>query len=153
MKHLEFRIRFFLITILCLFSILFVWWLPYFSQYLSQFFGNDLTYTVYTLGAIVGLPILSIFALGLIFPKSISQDRIFHESTACLLKIIHIILGATCFLLCILGIILFALREALFSFVFIGVGFIGMLVSLMLRVLSLYVRKAAILKEEADATL
>ena len=96
---------------------------------------------------------LLFFAVGLAFPKYIANDQIFSKITADLLKIIHIILGATCFLLCILGIILFAFREALFSFVFIGVGFIGMLVSLMLRVLSLYVRKAAILKEEADATL
>ncbi len=53
----------------------------------------------------------------------------------------------------VFGIILFCFKEALFSFVFIGIGFIGMLVSLMLRVLSLYVKKASILKEEADATL
>ena len=153
MKHLEFRIRFFLITILCLFSILFVWWLPYFSQYLSRFFGSDLRCAVYVLGAIVGLPILSIFALGLIFPKSISQDRIFHESTASLLKIIYIILGATCFVVAIIGLLLLYCKEPLFSFVFMGLGFIGLLVALMLRVLSHYVRRASVLKEEADATL
>ena len=105
------------------------------------------------LGAFIAIPTIAIFTVGLAFPKYIANDQIFSKITADLLKIIHIILGATCFLLCILGIILFAFREALFSFVFIGVGFIGMLVSLMLRVLSLYVRKAAILKEEADATL
>ena len=153
MKHLEFRIRFFLIVLLALFTFLFIWWLPYFSSYINGFFEKNLSDITYTLGAFIAIPTVAIFGIGLAFPKYISNDQIFSKITADLLKIIHIILGITCFLLCILGIILFAFREALFSFVFIGVGFIGMLVSLMLRVLSLYVRKAAILKEEADATL
>ena len=153
MKHLEFRIRFFLIVLLILFTFLFIWWLPYFSSYINGLFEKNLSGITYALGAFIAIPTIAIFAVGLAFPKYIANDQIFSKITADLLKIIHIILGATCFLLCILGIILFAFREALFSFVFIGVGFIGMLVSLMLRVLSLYVRKAAILKEEADATL
>lgn len=135
-----------------------IFWLPNAVDYASGVFKNaesfkNAEYLLYTIGYIIALPLFIVFIIAFKFPTAIEADTIFHEKTAKLIKIISIIIFSDCTLFGALAIWFFCSGERVLSPVLAFVDVIGFTVALMLLVLSEYVRRAAILKEEADYTI
>lgn len=130
---------------------MFILWLPGALDYIAEFLGSTLL--LYFICGIIGIPFLAILLAAFAFPKAIADDTVFTAKTAKLIKIISVTLFFDCVILCASAIWLLIAGEALLSPALIFVALIGITVALMLYILSDYVERAAILKEEADATL
>ena len=81
------------------------------------------------------------------------KDAIFSAATAKRLKLIAVLLFAECGLFCAGVAVLLCNGESLLAPVLGVVGLIGLMLAYVLLLLSRYVRQAAVLKEEVDATL
>ena len=149
------------ILALLLFGIvaLFALWLPplreYVREILTQSDGNlhFLKDLVYPIAALIALPAIAIVAVAFRFPAAIERDEIFSSNTAKSLRLISNLLFFSCAIGFISAILLFTIGEYVLSPLLFFAFFVGCTLALMLAVLSSYVKRAAILKEEADHTL
>ncbi len=140
-----------LAVMLCGCALMCVFWLPGALDYIAEFLGSYRP--LYIICAIIGIPFFSVLLAAFAFPKAIADDTVFTAKTAKLINIISITLFFDCLILCVSSAWLLCAGESLLSPVLIFVALIGMTIALMLFILSRYVDRAAILKEEADSTL
>ena len=133
-------------------AVMCVFWLPVFEAYVTPFLG--VAQWVVSVGcAIIALPLFVIFALAASFPGAIKNDSIFSIAVSRRLKAIAILLAADCALFCVGIVLLLISGEYLLSPALGAVGLIGLVVAYVLLLLSAYIKNAAALKEEVDATL
>ena len=104
-------------------------------------------------GALLTIPCAVILILALKLPDAVKTDRIFTVETASLLSRIALIFCVDCILLLGAVVLLLLIGELLVSPLLALIDLIGFALAFLLHVLADYVRRAAILKEEADATL
>ena len=137
-----------------------IFWLPdtiaHCEEYLSTleiFDSSNMIALLYAFATVTVAPVFLIFILSFRFSAYIKNDKIFHSDTARLLKLISCILICDCALFIAGTVFLLTAGEKTLSPVFAFVSAIGLTVASMLAVLSEYVCRAAILKEEADYTL
>ena len=102
---------------------------------------------------IIGAVFLGILLSALAFPKSMAEDAIFTPKTAIRIKGISIAIFADCLLLGIAAVWLTVAGERLIMPAMLFVALIGMMVASAIYILSDYIARAAVLKEEADLTL
>lgn len=157
-KTLSNFIRFLLAFMVLASAAMCIWWLPQAVEYACRFFessniGDGVESLVYALCALIAVPLFAVFFVSFKFPKFIENDTIFGEKTAKLLKAIGITVISDCVLFIACVILFFIMGERVLSPALAFVGAIGITVGLMLLVLSKYVERAALLKEEADCTL
>lgn len=154
-KKLSSAIRFLLLFMLVICVAVCLAWAPVVKDYVGGFVGsfNGFAHLFYGACFVMVVPLLVVFILAFRFPSAIEKDRIFDKKTARLLKIISVIIFSDCSVFLGFVIWLFATGERLLSPAFAFVGAIGFVVAFMLLVLSDYVCRAAILKEEVDSTL
>ncbi|MBQ2707913.1 MAG: DUF2975 domain-containing protein [Clostridia bacterium] len=130
-----------------------------FADYLSSFLeatGQHVanhTAIVWAYGALLAIPCAVILLMALKLPGAVKQDRIFTVETAALLARIALIFCVDCILLLGAVVLLLLIGELLVSPLLALIDLIGFALAFLLHVLADYVRRAAILKEEADATL
>ena len=153
-----FSVSFILILMLLATVSMYIFWLPDAIDYVNSFLYNSelqkiSEWILYSASFIISLPIILVFIMAFKFVSAIKNDTIFHTCTAKLIKAISIIIFSDCTAFGICAVFLLIVGESLLSPIFIFVTVIGITVSLMLRILSNYVERAAILKEEADLTL
>lgn len=158
-KNLSKLIRAFILFALVAFCAICVCFFPSFTDYVGDFLAErEITLPasrpfIYAYGVLLTLPCAVILIMALRFPTAIAADRIFTNETAALLSRISVILTVDC-LLFLLGIIaLFTLREHTVSPLLSLIDLIGFSLAFLLRVLADYVKRAAEMKEEVDATL
>lgn len=108
---------------------------------------------VWAYGALLTIPCAVILLMALRLPGAVQNDRIFTADTAALLSRIALIFCVDCILLLGAVILLLIAGELLVSPLLAIVDLIGFALAFLLHILADYVRRAAILKEEADATL
>lgn len=125
-------------------------WLPGAMEYMAAFIPMAV---LNWLCGMIALPFFAILASAFAFPKAIVRDTVFSAGTAILIHIIAIALLADCSLLGAVAVWLLCAGESLLSPVLLFVALIGITVSVLFFILAGYVNRAAILKEEADATL
>ena len=158
-KSLPALIRAFIVFAIAAFTAVCICFFPSFCTYIKEFFiqkglgTEQLSALVYTYGAVLVLPCFAVLIMALRFPVAIAQDRIFTNETAALLSRISLILAVDCVLFLFGIIALFALRELTVSPLLSLIDLIGFSLAFLLRVLSDYVKRAAQMKEEVDATL
>lgn len=154
-KKLSIFIRFLLAFMICASAAMCVFWVPQAVKYASEFFENseNAKFFLYTICALVAMPLFAVFAVSFKFSTAIENDRIFDKKTAKLLKVIGATVVADCVLFGACVILLFVMGEQVLAPALAFVGAIGITVGIMLLVLSQYVKCAAVLKEEADCTL
>ena len=130
-----------------------------FAAYLGDFLaasGQSIashTAIVWAYGALLTIPCAVILLMALRLPGAVKNDRIFTVETASLLSRIALIFCVDCILLLGAVILLLLIGELLVSPLLAIIDLIGFALAFLLYVLAGYVRRAAILKEEADATL
>lgn len=131
-----------------------IFWLPGAVDYIAFFLlPNSSPAPIYVLCAVIGIIFIAVLLTAYFFPKAIAEDTVFSNRTSKLLLIISICLFADCLLLGLASVWLLCEGEYLLSPALLFVSMIGLTVALMLFVLSGYVARATILKEEADSTL
>ena len=147
--------------VLLLFGVvaLFAFWLPslhgYVRELLSKadaqlyFLGN----LFYPLSALISLPLIAIIGVAFRFPNAIERDEIFSSSTAKSLRLISNMMFISCIVGFISVALLFIIGERVLAPLLLFTFIVGCILALMLAVLSSYVKRAAILKEEVDHTL
>lgn len=128
-------------------------WLPLIFTYLSEFLSDREFILFKILCGGIAFVLFGILVSAFVFPKAIVNDTIFTSKTAKQIKKISAMLFFDCILLCTVSVWLIASGEKLLMPALLFVSFIGVMVSLAVYILSGYVARAAILKEEADATL
>ena len=130
-----------------------------FADYLGSFLlstGQHVenhTAIVWAYGALLAIPCAVILLMALKLPGAVKHDQIFTVETASLLARIARIFCVDCILLLVAVVLLFLIGELLVSPLLALIDLIGFALGFLLHVLADYVRRAAILKEEADATL
>ena len=149
-KHPNAVIRILNLIILALFSVICILFIPSFTDYLLR---NDLIAASSRIPVMIGgtalaLPCAVILIMALRLSAS-DEDRIFTQDTADLLNRIAWILGCDCLAFAIVTVILFAVGEGMIALI----DLIGFSLAYLLRTLSAYIRRAADMKEEVDATL
>ena len=129
-----------------------VFWLPLLLDYASGFVDLPKT-AMWIICGVIEAVLLVIFGVAFAFASEVKNDTIFSVSTSRRLKLISGLLFADCalFIAGILGLLICG--ECLLSPAFLCVGFIGLVVSCVLFILSNYIKSAAELKEEVDYTL
>ena len=157
-KNLSNIIRLVLVFMLISSVAMCIFWLPNAVDYAGKIFENaenfkNVKYLLYAIGYIIALPLFAVFIIAFRFPSAIETDSVFHKKTARLIKAISIIIFSDCTLFGAVVAWLFSIGERVLSPVLAFVDAIGFTVALMLLVLSEYVSRAAILKEEADYTI
>ncbi len=128
-------------------------WLPLIFTYLSAFLSGRAFTVFQILCGMIGVVFFSILLSALVFPKAIAEDKIFTSHTAKRLKWLSVALLADGVLLCAVAAWLMIAGERLLMPAMLFVSLIGVMVALAIFVLSAYIARAAVLKEEADATL
>ena len=157
-KNLSNIIRLVLIFMLIASAVMCIFWLPNAVDHVGKIFESaenfkNVKILLYAISYVIALPLFAVFIIAFRFPSAIEADSIFHERTARLIKVISIIIFSDCALFGAITAWLFYIGECVLSPVFAFVDAIGFTVALMLLVLSEYVSRAAILKEEADYTV
>ena len=128
-------------------------WLPLIFTYLSAFLSGRAFTIFQLLCGMIGVVFFSILLSALVFPKAIAEDKIFTSHTAKRLKWLSVALLTDSIFLCALAAWLMIAGERLLMPAMLFVSLIGVMVALAIFVLSDYIARAAVLKEEADATL
>ena len=153
-------VRLLLILMITITLAMCILWLPDTIEYCKEFISSLKIFNVintsillYIFVCLTATPIFLIFIISFRFSSYIEKDMIFHADTAKLLRLISYLLIGDCTLFIIGTVFLFSAGERILSPVFAFVAAIGLTVACMLGVLSDYVYRAAILKEEADLTL
>ena len=108
---------------------------------------------VYALAAAVAVISLLAFLQAFVFPREMERGTLFGEASARALGRVSWLVLADCLLLAVGAAGLFAFGDRLLSPVFAFVLVIGLAVFGVLHSLAGYVREAAELREEAEATL
>ncbi len=142
----------FTVALILLFSLLSVLFALSSAGYLAGFLGVP-TIAVYIAGALFCLPAVAVLFIALPLSGAVKNDTVFTQRTAKTLALISYIMIADCTAFLIAVSVLALKGEFLLSPLFGMTGVIGIAVGVLLRVLSDYIKRAAILKEEADATL
>ncbi len=151
-KHISTLIRFILIVLIGAGIVLSIAWLPSFINYIENFSCN-ITWLNYTICFAISIPVFIILVLGFYFPWAIERDMIFHLKTAKILRIISILLICDCTVFGIFVTYLLHSGDKLLAPALFFIALIGITVGAVLFILSSYVKRAALLKEEVDATL
>ena len=107
----------------------------------------------YTVCTIIALPLFAVLILGFYFPYAIKNDMIFNIKTAKILNIIALLLLFDCTAFGIFNAYILFTGEKLLAPALLFVALIGVTVGTVLLILSSYIKKATLLKEEVDATL
>ena len=128
-------------------------WLPETLCYLFEFLPQGLRWLLRAFCVVIGMIFFGILLVATTFPKAIAQDRIFTAQTAKLVKALAVALFTDSLLLCMVCVWLLTAGERLLMPALLFVSFIGIMVSVAVKMLSHYLACAAELKEEADATL
>lgn len=139
---------------------MFVFWLPRGALMVSMvsrplpFIDYDcMKPVIYVFASLVTIPIFTVFIMAFQFPSAFLSNSIFTKKTANLIKRISVIIFSDCIFFAS-GLVLFIVFGDYFiSPILMFVAFIGILISLALYILSVYVERAAALKEEVDHTL
>lgn len=114
----------------------------------------ELTRTVIFIGgSILAVPCLCVLSMALAFPSAIASDEIFTLKNANLIARISLILCVDCILFLTAIIALLCVGELLVSPLLAMIDLIGFALAFLLRILADYVKRAAKMKEEVDATL
>ena len=142
-----------LVIMLCGAALMGVLWLPGLFAYLAEFLPDNMMILLHILCGVIALVLFGILVSAFVFPKAIVHDTIFTSKTAKQVKWISAALFFDCILLCGASVWLIVAGEKLLMPALLFVSLIGVMVSLAIYILSDYIARAAILKEEADATL
>ena len=146
-------------ALIIVFAAICLGFIPGFSAYLDGFLTENgiaighVTAIVCGFGILAAIPVFIILALAMKLPRAVAEDRIFTVDTAALLSRIACIFFGDCILLLCAVISLLLVGEFLVSPLLALIDLIGFALAFLLRILADYVRRAAILKEEADCTL
>ena len=144
-----------LIGAIALVGAAFLFWLPSLEAYVTEIAGEFSTYSklVYPFSAVIALLCLGALGAALTFPSAMKKDKIFSCPTASKLSAISLLIALAGALVIICATLLFAVGDRLLFFPLLMIAAIALLISFMLCILSNYVKRAALLKEEVDATL
>ncbi|MBR2849963.1 MAG: hypothetical protein IKB84_02870 [Clostridia bacterium] len=154
-KALRILIILSLIGAIALVAAIFVFWLPSLQAYVVTLEGGlpILSELVYPFSAVIALLCLGALGVALAFPSAMKKDKIFSCPTASKLSAISLLIALAGALIIICAVMLFAVGDRLIFFPLLIISAIILLVAFMLNILSNYVKRAALLKEEVDATL
>ena len=154
-KTLRILIILSLIGAIALVAAIFVFWLPSLQAYVVTLEGGlpILSELVYPFSAVIAILCLGALGVALAFPSAMKKDEIFSCVTASKLSAISLLITLAGALIIICAVMLFAVGDRLIFFPLLMISAIILLVAFMLNILSNYVKRAALLKEEVDATL
>ena len=133
----------------------FVFWLPSLQSYVAEL-AQELSWLsqlVYPLAVLIAALCIGSLSIALSFPESMHKDEIFSNLTASKLSLISLLIALTGAVTAVAAVMLFAIGDRLLFFALLIIAAISLLIAFMLNVLSNYVKRAALLKEEVDATL
>ncbi len=108
---------------------------------------------IYIFAVILYLPVLVILLMSLKIPDLIKSDRIFTNRTAWILSTISFFMLVEAVLILIASSFLLTQGEKTVSLLLLMTDIVALALTFLLRVLSEFIKSAAILKEEADLTL
>ena len=151
-KQISFLIKLILIVLIVSSVILAITWIPMFVNYIMDF-SIISEWLCYTVCAVIAMPLFVVMVLGFYFPYAIEKDMIFNLKTAKILNIIAILLMFDCAAFGIFNAYIIFSGEKLLAPALLFIALIGITVGTVLLILSSYVKKATLLKEEVDATL
>ncbi len=146
------------IFLIAVFSVLCVWFIPNFADYveavcLIESIDAPSRAVIYGFAGSVATPCVVLLILALPLSAAIKNDSVFTLRTAARLAAIAYLMLIDCIVFLIGLVVLIFLGDPTFWPLFAIVDLIGFSVSILLLVLSGYIRRAAELKEEVDATL
>lgn len=144
-----------LIGAIVLVALIFALWLPSLEGYVAELTAESSVHSrlVYPFSAVIALLCLGALGAALSFPSAMKKDKIFSSPTASKLSAISLLIALAGALIIVCAIMLAAIGDKLVFFPLFIIGAIVLLVAFMLSILSSYVKRAALLKEEVDATL
>ena len=144
-----------LIGAIALVALIFAFWLPSLEGYVAELTADSSLHSrlVYPFSAVIALLCLGALGAALSFPSAMKKDKIFSSPTASKLSAISLLIALAGALIIVCAIMLAAIGDKLLLFPLFIIGAIVLLVAFMLSILSSYVKRAALLKEEVDATL
>ena len=144
-----------LIGAIALVALIFAFWLPSLEGYVAELTAEYSVHSrlVYPFSALIALLCLGALGAALSFPAAMKKDKIFSSLTASKLSAISLLIALAGALIIVCAIMLAAIGDKLVFFPLFIIGAIVLLVAFMLSILSSYVKRAALLKEEVDATL
>ena len=148
-----------LVLLLCGTLALFALWLPSLHDYVCELLShldksvNFLRLFVYPTAALIALPAIAAVAVAFRFPAAIARDEIFSNSTSKSLRIISNMIFLACAIGLLAALTLFLIGDRVLSPLLFFAFLVGCILGLMLSVLSSYVKRAEVLKEEVDHTL
>lgn len=144
-----------LIGAIVLVALIFAFWLPSLEGYVAELTAESSVHSrlVYPFSAVIALLCLGALGAALSFPSAMKKDKIFSSPTASKLSAISLLIALAGALIIVCAIMLAAIGDKLLFFPLFIIGAIVLLVAFMLSILSSYVKRAALLKEEVDATL
>ena len=154
-KALRILIILSLIGAIALVALIFAFWLPSLECYVAELTAESSVHSrlVYPFSAVIALLCLGALGVALTFPSAMKKDEIFSCVTASKLSAISLLITLAGALIIICAVMLFAVGDRLIFFPLLIISAIILLVAFMLNILSNYVKRAALLKEEVDATL
>ena len=154
-KALRILIILSLIGAIALVALIFAFWLPSLEGYVAELTAESSVHLrlVYPFSAVIALLCLGALGVALTFPSAMKKDEIFSCVTASKLSAISLLITLAGSLIIICAVMLFAVGDRLIFFPLLIISAIILLVAFMLNILSNYVKRAALLKEEVDATL
>jgi hypothetical protein len=144
-----------LIGAIALVGAVFVFWLPSLEAYVAELTAGlpVSSKLVYPFSAVIALLCLGALGAALSFPSAMKKDKIFSCPTASKLSAISLLIALAGAVIIACAVMLFAIGDKLLFFPLLIIAAISLLISFMLGILSNYVKRAALLKEEVDATL
>ena len=151
-KHVPFLVNLFITVAIAACAVLCYLWLPLFICAVVSVMDVS-SRLVAAICGLIAIPLFVVLGLGYGFSTAIKKDTVFSLATAKRLKLISVLLFADCGVFCALMAVMFSLGERWFSPLLGFMGFVGLMIAYVLLLLSGYVKNAAALKEEVDATL
>ena len=144
-----------LIGAIALVALIFAFWLPSLEGYVAELTEESSVHSrlVYPFSVVIALLCLGALGAALSFPSAMKKDKIFSSPTASKLSAISLLIALAGALILVCAIMLATIGDKLVFFPLFIIGAIVLLVAFMLSILSSYVKRAALLKEEVDATL
>ena len=144
-----------LIGAIALVALIFAFWLPSLEGYVAELTAESSVHSrlVFPFSAVIAILCLGALGAALSFPSAMKKDKIFSSTTASKLSAISLLIALAGALIIVCAIMLAAIGDKLLLFPLFIIGAIVLLVAFMLSILSSYVKRAALLKEEVDATL
>ncbi|MBE6591218.1 MAG: DUF2975 domain-containing protein [Ruminococcaceae bacterium] len=141
-----------MLAVILICALLCILWIPRAATYLTEcLFVPEAV--IYTLFVIAALPIFVILAIGFSFVKDIEKDTVFSIEVSRRVRLVSVLLFCDCLVVFMAAAVLIALGEYILAPALGFIGLMGFLVDCALFILSDYIKRAAILKEESEATL